>query len=103
MSLGDDTYNNQVRLKVEEKMSKGIILVASAGNDGARDNQYNYPAGYGALSVSATNEWGYYTDFTTFNTGVDIAAPGEDVLSLSSTLTSSDLYSIKSGTYVVLF
>ena len=97
MSFGGPSYNNQVRLKVEEKMENGVILVAAAGNDGGTSNTVNFPAGYdGVFSVAAANELGLYTDFTTFNTDVDVTGPGENVLSLSSGY--SNLYSINSGT-----
>lgn len=97
MSFGTPSYNNQVRLKVEELMENGLILVAAAGNDGGTSSSVAFPAAYdGVLSVSAADELGYYTDFTTFNTEVDITGPGEDVLSLSS--KDSNLYFTESGT-----
>ena len=47
MSFGAGTFNNQMRLKVEEKIANGMILIAAAGNDGEDTNGVLYPAGSG--------------------------------------------------------
>ena len=77
----------------------GAVVVASAGNDGRNiDVTPSYPASYAnssIIGVGATGETGAFASFS--NRGVasvDIAAPGEDVLS-----TASDGgYELRSGT-----
>src|SRR4051794_1770014 len=77
----------------------GALVVASAGNDGRNiDVDPSYPASYpdpSVLAVGATGQNGALSSFS--NRGllsVDIAAPGEDVLS-----TASDGgYELRSGT-----
>ena len=76
-----------------------ILFVASAGNDG----QYNdfiphYPSSYLApnvISVSATNRNDRYPSFTNpGSTSVNLAAPGESILST----TPNNTYDVFSGT-----
>ena len=56
-------------------LEDGIIAVASAGNTGGPE--LNYPAGYdNVISVTACDEYKQVPDFATFNSFVDIAAPG---------------------------
>jgi putative cell wall-binding protein len=58
----------------------GIVLVAAAGNTG--DETYHYPASYPeVISVGATDSTDEVTSFSTFGDALDIAAPGEDVIS----------------------
>jgi thermitase len=60
-------------------VTKGKLLVAAAGNDDSTSPLY--PSAYpNVLSVGATY---YYdkTDFSNYGSTVDIAAPGEDILS----------------------
>jgi thermitase len=64
--------------------TKGKLLVAAAGNNDRSDPLY--PAAYpNVLSVGATYVDGYWddvkADFSNYGSTVDIAAPGEDILS----------------------
>lgn len=77
----------------------GALVVASAGNDGRNlDLVPSYPASYpdpAILSVASTGEGGALSSFSNRGlTDVDVAAPGEDVLS-----TARDGgYELRSGT-----
>lgn len=54
---------------------RGVILIAAAGNDGSMAT--NYPASHPkVVSVAATDSFDYRADFSTFDTTVDISAPG---------------------------
>ena len=58
----------------------GILIVASAGNDG--DDSYNYPASYpSVMSVAATDINDAKAGWSQYNDEVDIAAPGVDIVS----------------------
>jgi len=62
--------------------SQGVIIVASAGNDGI--NAPQYPASYtNVISVAATDSDDRRCECSNYGDWVDIAAPGVDVLSLS--------------------
>ena len=62
----------------------GAIILSSAGNgdDPAGEYQKEYPAGYeNVLSVSAIGCSGVWGNWATYHESVDLAAPGESILS----------------------
>eukprot|EP00934_Nitzschia_sp_Nitz4_P004609 Nitzschia sp. Nitz4//NODE_628_length_8375_cov_72.089904//1590//3292//NITZ4_additional_000093-RA//1//CDS//3329532012//4599//frame0 len=90
MSLGGSISSTAEETTAEALESRGILLVASAGNDADNYNDMNYPASYPAvISVGAVNENMEIADFSTHNPNVDIAAPGVAVLSAISDTDSS--------------
>lgn len=66
-----------------------VVLVAAAGNDGNTTTPQNlfFPASYNevVLSVAATNSADIKADFSTFNTYVDLCAPGASIVTQSGT------------------
>ena len=73
----------------------GMLLVAAAGNSYTITK--SYPASLaGVLSVAAVDAGNARADFSTFNSGVDIAAPGVDLLSTG--ITDPSGYERMSGT-----
>ncbi|MFQ5498718.1 MAG: S8 family serine peptidase [Candidatus Zixiibacteriota bacterium] len=69
--------------------SKGVILCAAAGNDGAEVT--NYPAAYTTtIAIGATTSDDEVTSFSTIGTHLDISAPGLSILSLRA--EGSDMY-----------
>ena len=72
---------------IDYAYSQGVVIVASAGNDGSNSPQY--PACYNnVISVAATNSNDQKWTYSSYGDWVDIAAPGVDVLSLSVEGTS---------------
>jgi subtilisin family serine protease len=72
---------------IDYAYSQGVIIVASAGNDGSGMRQY--PACYkNVVSVAATDSQDRKWQYSSYGDWVDIAAPGVDVLSLSADGTS---------------
>lgn len=58
--------------------SKNCILVAAAGNDGYE--VYKYPASLSSvISCGSVGEESTWSDFSTYNDALDIAAPGEHI------------------------
>lgn len=86
MSYGSDpspnTPSETEEAAVKYAWGKGVVLVAAAGNDGAPDQKV-YPAGYDdyVIAVAATDEDDSLTSFSNYGTWVDIAAPGNVILS----------------------
>ncbi|MBQ7265698.1 MAG: S8 family serine peptidase [Firmicutes bacterium] len=75
MSLGVNVDVTTLKKAIEYASSKGVILVASAGNDGA--TTYNYPASYPqVISVSSVNASYQRESFSQYNDEVDVTAPG---------------------------
>ena len=78
MSYGSN-YSEQTEQQIlQTAYNQGIILLASAGNQGEYGNEINYPAGYSSvISVASVNYSKKLSSFSQYGTGrADIAAPG---------------------------
>ena len=97
MSLGGPLETSAERTTVANLKDSGILLVAASGNDAGGNNYLEFPAGYEpVMSVAAIDANLDIATFSSYNTEVDIAAPGVDVL---STFADSDTaYAKLSGT-----
>lgn len=101
MSLGGSSISTTVQGAVNYALSRGVVVIASAGNTG--DTTYNYPASYsGVISVAAHDNTGAHASFSTANDHVTISAPGVGILSTmlktSGVLTNSSGYGYLDGT-----
>lgn len=104
LSLGwpKNLNSEKVTKAVKEAASKGIILIAAAGNNGT--TALNYPCLYEeVICVGATTIDGTIAPFSNSGSSVDIYAPGEAILStfpkkITSMLFSVQGYEIKNGT-----
>lgn len=92
MSLGATSSSSTLQSAVDYAWSKGAVLVAAAGNNG--NDTLFYPAACkNVVAVSATNSTDTITSWSSFGFYVDLAAPGENIL----TTWGSD-YAYVSGT-----
>jgi thermitase len=93
MSLGSDASSDAEARAVKDAAAAGVLIIAAAGN--GYDAAPNYPAYYPeVMSVASFNQAGVISDFSTCNSDVEIAAPGEDIWSTFPENT----YGIISGT-----
>jgi thermitase len=94
MSLGGTSPSNTLQSAVDYAWSKGVVVVAAAGNSGT-DEQF-YPAAYpNALAVGATDNTDAKAGYSNYGySWVDVAAPGSSIL---STIVDGS-YGLKSGT-----
>jgi len=77
LSLGGSSPDILSRRAIDQAREAGVIVIAAAGNDALDGNPINYPAAYaGVVSVGATNPDGNRANYSTYNDGVDVAAPG---------------------------
>lgn len=85
LSLGDAAVPPQtIRLAVSYAQSKGCLLIAAAGNSNV--GQVEYPAALpGVLAVASTELDDTRSDFSNYGAALDIAAPGRNIFSASST------------------
>ncbi|MGV9254244.1 type VII secretion-associated serine protease mycosin [Streptomyces sp. NPDC003697] len=88
INISQDTANAvapDVRLKqaVDYALGQGVVVVASAGNDGLGGNvKVTYPASYeGVLAVAASDRNNERASFSQSGDFVDVAAPGVDMIS----------------------
>ncbi|WP_322797865.1 S8 family peptidase [Thermoflexus sp.] len=94
LSLGGPSSSSVLADAVSYARSRGALLVAAAGNKNT--SAPDYPAAYpGVIGVSATDSDDQRASFSNYGSYVDIAAPGEGIL---STYPPSVLYLMMSGT-----
>jgi len=93
LSLGGSYASSALEDAVNYAWSKGVVVVAAAGNNG--DTTPSYPAYYtNCIAVAATDANDAKASFSNYGDWVDVAAPG---VSIYSTLKDND-YGYKSGT-----
>lgn len=80
LSLGRKQPSSKEREAVAYAISKGVVVVASAGNDGESGTgptPYSYPASYpGVISVAAVDAARRHASFSDRNSAVVVSAPG---------------------------
>ncbi|GAA2210024.1 type VII secretion-associated serine protease mycosin [Nonomuraea monospora] len=86
MSISKELATREERAAIRYAISKGVVLVAAAGNDGDRRvigdfAPYSYPAAFpGVVSVGATDRRLRRASFSNWNSSVLVAAPGVDIM-----------------------
>nr|WP_223167279.1 S8 family serine peptidase [Nonomuraea sp. SYSU D8015] len=86
MSISKELATREERAAIRYAISKGVVLVAAAGNDGDRKVDgdfapYSYPAAFpGVVSVGATDRRLRRATFSNWNSSVQVAAPGVDIM-----------------------
>ncbi|WP_169513860.1 S8 family serine peptidase [Actinomadura flavalba] len=67
---------------IKYAQSKGVVLIASAGNDGAGANRKNFPAAYpGVIAVGALDQRGRVWKDSSRRAYVAVCAPGVEIVS----------------------
>jgi type VII secretion-associated serine protease mycosin len=87
MSIGYSAPNGAVRQALQDAFSRGVVVVASAGNSGAPAGTSDvgqapesFPADYpGVIAVGAVDSAGAVAGFSSDNLSVQVAAPGVSV------------------------
>jgi len=84
LSIGGDVYSLALEEAVKYAYEKNIVVVAATGNDGG---SVLYPAAYEnyCLAVAATDYDDFRTTWSNYGPEVDVAAPGEQIISLVPT------------------
>ena len=84
---------------VKAAVSKNVVVVAAAGNDGTGANTPQAPASCpGTISVVAADSSLRPASWSSFDSGVTVAAPGENIYSTVSTNRTPQGFSAESGT-----
>lgn len=79
MSFGMPQYSEALARVIKKANDRGVVMVASAGNNGG---EVEYPARYdGVVGVSAIDQNGNLASFSSRGKGADRRAPGVDILS----------------------
>lgn len=85
LSLGDDSSTAHHEAAEDEAvqyaLGKGVVVVASAGNDGKAGDSISYPAAYpGVIAVTAVDRKNKKASFSTRSWYATVSAPGVDVV-----------------------
>ncbi len=81
MSLGGPAGDKRVLNAIKAAIQRGRYVICAAGNEG-RDDSVNYPAKWEeTVAVGAVDRNGQLAKFSSRGSQVDIAAPGQDVMS----------------------
>jgi serine protease len=94
-----ESDSDMLREKIEDAGKNGIIVVASAGEDGGsnNDNVEQYPSGFrlsNVISVTAIDRAGSLADRSNFGmTTVHLSAPGSEIYSTYAMNLGTDYYS----------
>ncbi|MGW2147801.1 S8 family serine peptidase [Nonomuraea bangladeshensis] len=86
LSISKELATAKERAAVRYAISKGVVLVAAAGNEGDRKLMrdyapYSYPAAFpGVVAVGATDRRLRRAAFSNWNPSVQVAAPGVDIM-----------------------
>lgn len=85
MSFGlvGSTVSRALRDVIAKAYKQGIVIVASAGNSGTEDNgMIDAPASFPeTMAIAATDMSDKVTGFSSRGSGIDLAAPGEQIKS----------------------
>jgi serine protease len=82
MSFDSPAQVDAVSTAIAYARSKGVVVVAAAGNDRKAGSPVSYPAATdGVIAVAATDQAEHVATFSTAGSYVDLAAPGTDILS----------------------
>jgi YVTN family beta-propeller protein len=84
MSVGLSGYDPVEQAVITNAYNNGLTLFASVGNSGR--HAISYPAAYEhVIGVGATDNRDYKAFFSTYNSSVDLSAPGVDIYSTMPT------------------
>lgn len=79
-SFGGTAPSTYTQLVINNAWANGVIIVASAGNEGV--NSPRYPASYqNVISVASTTSSDTKSWFSNYHSTVDVCAPGSNILS----------------------
>jgi|GEM_PF-1156689 len=81
MSLGGPGRSRLVEEAIRQAVAQGVVVAVAAGNEYDNAEGY-YPAGYAEpIAVASVDESLASSDFSNYGSPIDIAAPGEEILS----------------------
>lgn len=76
ISFGSEEYSESLKMAIDDAVSRGILVIAAAGNNGV-DGAVEYPAAFeNVVSVGAINSQGHLSELTSTGGELDVVAPG---------------------------
>lgn len=96
MSFGSYNFSQTEQDAINYAWNKGVILFGSAGNDNISADTHYPSACDNVISIGATNNLDQKAGFSNFGSKVQLAAPGEDIM--STVFDGDNTYALNSGT-----
>lgn len=85
MSFGSSIGSEALHAMIKQAHHKGIFMTAAVGNSGPNNNKINYPASYQeVVAVAATDRQNQISSYSSRGKGIDVAAPGSDIVSTNN-------------------
>ena len=79
LSQGSSDHSDELKWAIARAMSRGVIVVASVGNNGRDENESHMSWWSGVVGVSAITTDGKFADYSSWGNGVTTAAVGGPV------------------------
>jgi len=99
LSVGGPTRSSFEELAVDDAVARGSVVVAASGNERESGDPLNYPASLPhVFTVGATNRENTVASFSSSSPGMDVVAPGEDIVAAVPTSISRAGYEFVAGT-----
>jgi hypothetical protein len=99
LSVGGTTRSSFEELAVDDAVARGSVVVAASGNEGESGDPLNYPASLPhVFTVGATDRANAVTSFSSSSPGMDVVAPGDDVVAAVPVSISRTGYEFVAGT-----
>lgn len=80
-SIGFGVKDKYIEEAIKYARSKGVLVIVSSGNDNLNCDSSSPASDEGAYTVASVNSYDEKSDFSNYGTSVNIAAPGEGILS----------------------
>ncbi len=75
-------FNTLIQKTIGVAHSKGILMIASAGNNGSFNKKKNYPGAYDdVIAIAASDQFGRVANFSSAGSYVEFIAPGVNIWS----------------------
>jgi type VII secretion-associated serine protease mycosin len=99
MSIGATEEDYSMTSAIAYARSRGVVIVAAAGNERQRGNAPGYPAAEdGVIAVAATDADDVVASYSNQGGYVDVAAPGSAIISTYPVALSGSGYALLNGT-----
>jgi|GEM_PF-1407515 len=91
--------STQLETAVQYAEARGVVIVASAGNNGAIGPGILYPAAYpDVIAVGATDEDDDKPIWSSYGPGLSVVAPGKNIVTTCDVIGNENGYAVESGT-----
>ncbi|MFC1579902.1 S8 family serine peptidase [Thermodesulfobacteriota bacterium] len=92
MSLGGKNLTRTEQMAIDYAYSKGVVIVAASGNEAVDVNTFGPAGANHVITVGSSNINDKHEAYSNWGFGVDLVAPGMDVLSLRARRTDTMLH-----------